>query len=624
MAEESGKLKKYKFYLLLLIPLAVYFSFGLQHLAKFETADEHLWMYDPVDGRIHAYWRAIETHNWTQTRINDKPGITLAYISGIGMLFEKNAADRVVEYGSHYRVYNPDKAEEINWLFRLPILIFNGLFSFFFLWALKRLTGNGWLALLASSLILLSPIIVGISQIINPDSLMWVFSTAAILSFLIFLKEAKKKFAVMTAIFLGLALLSKYTSVILVPYFFILIFLYLIYNVRNFDKEGIFRSRVLLYTVGYFSIIAGAIAVFAIMMPAVFRHPEFLYEGTIGFKVSSPTYAFLSVFLANLFLIIDAYFWKSKVLKYVVVKLEVFLDTAPKILYVVFFILILMVLINYSLADNYLGIKSVKFDDARSDRFQSADFVDQVILELLPITYSLMPVVLFSLLYLWIASILKNLKEHFLVLSLTVFLLVFYLAVLSQGLLVHIRYSMILYPIVVILGAIGLNDFLEWYSAGRRWRILLYALVVLVSCSSLWLIRPFYFNYTSFLLPQDRIIAGAWGYGGYEAAQYLNSLPDAQNLTIWTDYTGVCSFFVGRCVDGSGYSSFITTALVPNEDKDIDYVVASRRGQILNIRTWGIFKEKMDDGEKPVWELLIDGRLDNFVRIFELENGLQY
>ena len=188
----ESKQKKSAFFLLLLISLVLYFSFGFYHIAKFETADEHYWMYDPVAGRIHDYWNAISIGDWAHTRINDKPGIMLAYISGIGIYFEDGLNNRVYHSGNYESAFTSAETEKINLAFRIPLLIFNGFFTLFIFWAIKRLTKNTWLALVTATLILLNPIIIGVSQIINPDSLLWIFSFSALLSFLNYLKYHKK------------------------------------------------------------------------------------------------------------------------------------------------------------------------------------------------------------------------------------------------------------------------------------------------------------------------------------------------------------------------------------------------------------------------------------------------
>ena len=67
---------------MLLISILSFFAFGFFHIDKFETTDEHLWKY----GRIKQYWQAVKTQDWEKTYINDKPGVTVALVSGFGLL----------------------------------------------------------------------------------------------------------------------------------------------------------------------------------------------------------------------------------------------------------------------------------------------------------------------------------------------------------------------------------------------------------------------------------------------------------------------------------------------------------------------------------------------------------
>ena len=112
------------------------------------------------------------------------------------------------------------------------------------------------------------------------------------------------------------------------------------------------------------------------------------------------------------------------------------------------------------------------------------------------------------------------------------------------------------------------------------------------------------------------LIHDAWGYGGYEAAQYLNSLPDAQQLTVWIDYYGVCEFFVGKCL--SAYT-FDPSIIQP------DYYVLTRRGQIRYIsradrweRLSGLTAYKYYNANSE-WLLAIDNRLGNFIKVVKVE-----
>jgi hypothetical protein len=108
--------------------MATFFSFGLFHLGKFETTDEHLWKYE----RIGQYWQALAEQDWEKTYINDKPGVTVALISGIGLLREPHPEDSVhrpqpAGDSRLFEAYQSDQSERVNVIFRLPILVFSAL-----------------------------------------------------------------------------------------------------------------------------------------------------------------------------------------------------------------------------------------------------------------------------------------------------------------------------------------------------------------------------------------------------------------------------------------------------------------------------------------------------------------
>jgi 4-amino-4-deoxy-L-arabinose transferase-like glycosyltransferase len=593
-----------KFLLLLLISLSLYFSFGFYHIAKFETADEHYWLYDPVEGRIHDYWNAIGKRDWFSTRINDKPGVMLAHVSGIGILLEDNLHKRAIEPADYQSAFSSAETERINFAFRAPLLIFNGLFSLFLFWLIKRLTENRWLALMAVTLILLNPIIIGVSQIINPDSLLWIFSFSALLSLLTYLKYRKKIDVALCALLFGFALLSKYSAVIFIPFFF---FVMLVYLLQENDRL-VFAKKVQENTLAYFSILGGSFIIFAFLMPAVIINSEFFYSGTIGFKGMEPI--FWSVITANLLIFFDAYFLKSGGLFFLAKIIRKVFPYIAKVLFALLAGIFCLVLINWSVGDNFLGIKNMNFDAGRTYPFRRQDFMDKLFLEIYPLIFSLTPLVLLSLIALWLKGIFKTLRYPLVVFCTSTFLLVFYAAVLKQDLLVNIRYSVMLYPLLLLLAALSLDEFI--LSKVKDFRKLVTLLgVMVISSLSLWFIKPYYFNYTNDLLPKNRIITGAWGYGGYEAAQVLNALPDSKNLKVWSDYWGVCYFFDGTCVQASGYNNYMGKS----EENSIDYYVMTRRGQINNSKIWNILKEDLP--KKPIWRLNIDEREKNFIAVYK-------
>jgi hypothetical protein len=268
----------------IIFPLAAYFWFGFQNLTKFETADEHLWINDPYEGRIHQYWNAMAQKDWVHTRVNDKPGVSLAYVSGLGLLWQNDSRATVDSRENTSITYIPKETSRLYFLFRAPLLIFNGLMSLVFLFLIWKITKNKLLAFLVPTLILLCPILLGISQIINPDSLLWSFSFATILSFLFFLKNGKFIGGFLVAFFLGMSLLSKYVSLILIPFFFIMALVYLFFEFSKLEEENLIKKRMCQVFFGYPLIVAGGVGLFALLMPALLVKENLLYNSTLGFN----------------------------------------------------------------------------------------------------------------------------------------------------------------------------------------------------------------------------------------------------------------------------------------------------------------------------------------------------
>lgn len=594
----------------LIVPLAIYFSFGFHHLASFETTDEHYWSFDNGGGRIMKYWLSVASKDWPRTRVDNKPGITLAYVSGTGILSSDNPfIERNVSSDGSWRNYDPEITMYRNLAYRIPLIVFNGLLALFFFWAIKRLSESQGIALVASSLILLSPILLGISQIVNPDALLWSFSFAAILESFLFFKERKKKDAALAAVFLGLSFLTKYTAVILIPFFAVMMLVYLFYGYEGNDRAD-FAKRAIRSSLGYFIILAISLAIYSIMMPAVFFNKSyFLSNGDVGGII--PLLAVSLIIGAFVFL--DAFFLKSSILEFSFRKLRFFRKAIIIAVSLFLAALFFATLLNWSVGNNFLHIKDIPFDAAQAKIFRKAALFQKMILELRPAVFSLTPIVLFFLIYAWMKSAWKNDEQRVTVLGLSIFALVFYAGVIVQGLLVDIRYSIVLYPAMALLAAIGVCDFFRWEKLRASGKLLVFGGVILASSISLWLAKPFYFNYTNDLLPKDQLIAYAWGYGGYEAAQYLNSLPDVENMTVWSDFEGFCPFFKGKCVRGNELSNHVFKE--KGSQKNIDYFISTRRGNIKEESAW----QKLDGfyDKKPVFEMLIDGRPDNFVKVYK-------
>ena len=661
--------------LLLLVVIAVYFVFGFIHLTKFVSFDEHYWLYNSDNDRIHQYWNAIATGDWKQTRINDKPGITLAYTSGFALLLDRNPDAQVLYTDKTVKIFNPKETERVNFLFRLPILLVSGFFIFYFFWILKKITKNEWLALLAVALIYFSPVIIGISQIVNPDSMFWIFCFASMLTYVAWLKIFEKKYFWLTLVFFGLSMASKYVSIILIPFFLFMMLAYYLFEFSDWkDKRGVLKNTALKNSLAYMGIIAGGFLIFALMMPAVFVEPKYFYSGTIGFPGMAPIFWF-SMF-ANILLITDAYFNQNRIFYYSLEKLQIVKKIAPKLVAAILLASVVFVLINWMLRHRLVDLSDISFDMKRKPEFGKLPYVYRFIMEAVPLTFASLPMVLFSLLYLWSKNIYQKVRYEYLAFIFSSFICIFYLAVIKEGLVLTIRYSIILYPISAVLAAIALVNFFgqKEEKDSRKFLIFLailfsvilllfgassfeqakiiseanlrifynfhriiFALIVLIAITigaktihaffawkklrdlayfgifllifissfiSIWLIKPYYFSYSNNILPKKYIITSGWGYGGYEAAQALNALPDAKNTIVWADSYGFCEFYVGRCI----HKIKIRTDQYP-----IDYFYSTLQSQL---RPEFIGVAYREDGE-PIFNLEIDGRYKNYVRILK-------
>lgn len=655
------------------ITLFLYLAFGLYHITGYITFDEHFWLYNPENDRIHQYWQAIKDRDWKDTRINDKPGITLAWTSIPALLLEKDPESQVKFADGTVKIFDPEKTKEANFLYRFPILLLNGLFCFYFFWILRKAIGSEMVALWSSVLILLSPVLLGISQIVNPDSLFWSFGVAALFTFLAFLKEASWKLGILVALFFGLAMASKYVAIIFIPFFFFAILADYLFNFESY-KNNLSR-RAIKNVLAYLAIIAGGLLIFSLMMPAVFVKWDYFYKGTIGFPGMEPI--FWTVMFLNLAIILDAWLWKSRALSFILEKIQPLKNILPRLVSGILLFSIVFVLINWMFRHRLIDLSDIPYDMKRKEGFDDLPYFHRWLLEMAPLAFGLTPLALLSLIYLWAKTLVGKIAKPFLVFLLSSFVLIFFTAVIEQGLLATIRYSIILFPIVSVLSAMAWKEFfssdgdaegkrnIRWdlgtfaflsalllsfftimaveqkkimeetamnrfYDFHRIWsfviviggsafltwiayRIFIFAsrrnisvfwatmAIVVLSLPSLWMIKPFYFSYTSNLLPKKYTLTGTWGYGGYEAAQFMNRLPDAQNLTVWADSYGFCEFFVGKCIHKQK---------VKLEKYKIDYYVRMSKPQ-LNPN----FPHPME--RQTTWDIAIDGRYKNFVKIYK-------
>ncbi len=439
-----------------------YLSFGLSTLSNFVTADEHFWLPNYGTERIQDYWEAVADRDWEDTRINDKPGITLAYVSGIALPFSQDLIrEQLVSHDGTFKMFDPEKTKAINFRFRLPLFLLNGLMILYFFWILRKIVADEWVAAWASMLMYLSPVLLGISQIVNPDTLFWTFGFATLCTFFATLKFREWRYVVLATLFFGLALASKYVAVIFIPFFFVMMLLDYFYRFEEYSaEEGMLARAVKRDVLSYWTVLLGGGTIFAVLMPAVFTDPELFFESTIGFGGMWPI--FLAVVASHMLLLADVFFFKGRLLTRVLGALVVLRRPVEQALYAILCLAVVFVLFNWMLGNNLYDLSDIPFDAKTKETFTTENpFLARFAVEFVALTFSLTPLSLFLLIASFVYGIFVGFRERLLAMTLSGFMLVFYLAVIEQGLLVTARYSIILFPVALTLAAIGLSAYLR-------------------------------------------------------------------------------------------------------------------------------------------------------------------
>jgi 4-amino-4-deoxy-L-arabinose transferase-like glycosyltransferase len=607
--------------LLFLAIIATSFYFGFHRLENYSGVDEPLWAY----GRVPQFWNAVQKMKWKSTTLCDKPGITLAAISGIGLPFVKGDPEKLGAL--RYTPKTPGKLQALNSLYfdlRLPVFLFTLAMLPLFYWLIKKLLGKN-IARASIIFIGLSPVLLGISLMINTDAVLWSLIPLALLSFLAYQKENNRKLLYLSGFFLGLALIDKYIANILFLFFFGLIFVKYISDGEERKAENYFKKAF----ADFGLLVLVSVATIFVFFPNAWIKPKTLLDVTIYSKAFYKTWRvfFVIIVLAAA----DTYFLKSKIIGAICDAIRGHRKWLFGAVYAIVLALLAFVLVN-----TYSGMKFFDFQPVFNfptlELSQlNARFSEPVIIMLssfYPLIFSLIPPVAILFIFAVARSGLKQIRENesVYVFFLLLFILFYYLGSAASGVSPTPRYQIVLYPVVSIIAAIGLDYLIrmgrqkKYFSSARSYAIVLLVLIA-ASVFSLKLIQPFYLSYASSLLPNKYILdLRNMGDGSWEAAQYLNSLPDARNIRVWSDEGGVCEAFAGTCLD---------TLKSSRLDANFDYFVITAGREAKSVRMGNEKKVKLNSSI-PVndlyskmnpyeFRLNIDGRSGNFVKVIKAD-----
>lgn len=592
------------------LAVIIYLFFGILRLGKFAAVDEPLWTFD----RIPKYWNNVADGEFHKTMISDKPGITVALVSGVGLLAVNPKEYKLIRHETHLE-QSGKKIEKLNLSFRLPFLIFGafGIFLFYFL--LKNLLGKE-AALFSSIFIALSPIILGVSRIVNPDGLLWIFLPATFLSFLLYLRHNNSLFyVILTGILLGLSLLTKYVSNILLFIFPLFIFLdYALRDKNSAEKNGSYFKKSFL---DFIAIVIISLFVFYALLPATWMRPARVLEATF---FSDAFINFWHIFvLLTIFLAADTLIWKN----YFLVKMADFIRQAKKIILVsvplIFIFFVIFAFLNVRLDMRWYDFESIMASPKTSAGL--GFFLGSFSSNFYSLVFGLVPLALFGgmLALIWYFRNKNEIeKRHIFYFSL--FILIYYFASVANEVSATVRYQIVAFPVFMIMAGIGLKNFREISRTGTSFSVILCFLTIVAGIWSFHFIRPFYFSYASSLLPQKYVLNYKdMGDGSYEAAEFLNSLPEADDKILWTDKRGVCYFFTGKCLNDYNLK----------EGQRIDYfaVSAGRKNRTEKLiltkgreNTYDLSLNELYERQDYIKIIEIGGRPGNYIKIFFARN----
>lgn len=727
-----------------IIASCMFIGFGLSHITQFETTDEHFWKYDRIQKYYNGIVEGVTENNWKKTRINDKPGVSVALISGTGLLFIENPkshrnhdeetrtsyVDSDDKTRKLYHVFHTERTASLNAALRVPIVLFNGLILvplFFYLLLrifnapahgvfarekkmaqstytyhenpslqkffmsmqtkkalrekhnlqitaeyenpsdllVKKTEGvhsdaltpskqriQSFIPHIALLLIALNPLLIGISQIVNPDALLWSFGLASILSYWTLLRTGEKNFIMLTGALMGFAVLSKYSANLL----YVLFALFFVLHALHAHKNAV-ATQLRFYALSFMQIVILSWSIIIIFMPAAIQKPAHFLYATIAspallplinlpinvfsiehfFYTESGEFKTIALGILSLFIFILITIALPLLAVKVLRRCRTILTPVLIIITTLFFVITLLSLYNAWTNTSLFSLNNIK-EVSRVDgemlypQITTENIVMRPLLisaiQMQNLIFSLHPLVLIGFVIACIITLIrkKDIQLRIFLLFTLITTAIFIGGAVQGDLFVNIRYGILLYPLFAIITAIGIHIMCAKIYSMVKLRTSYAIAIMLFLCTlfitsltiSLTSSKPHYFNYESILLPKEHVVTDAWGYGIYEAAQWLNAQPNAKEAIVWSDRDGLCQFFVGKCIRAQKIDLNHTT---------VDYFVFSRRGLLR--KPFAIIEDTTKDSalqkelfikvknKEPEWKIYIDQRPGNFIKIIK-------
>ncbi len=191
---------------------------------RFVTSDELTWVY-----RATRFLAALSTGDWAHTAQAGHPGVMTMWCGVVGILLRRFTAPEAtaahLAWLARLAWLDPSDGPALKQLAfflvagRLPVAVLTSL-AVVGIYLLARRLWGGRVALVGAVFLALDPFPVGLSAVLHVDALAASFMTLSLLALLIGVREAGRLFrwAVLSGVLAGLAVLTKSPAVFLVPF----------------------------------------------------------------------------------------------------------------------------------------------------------------------------------------------------------------------------------------------------------------------------------------------------------------------------------------------------------------------------------------------------------------------
>lgn len=164
--------------------------------------------------RIYDFGTGVFTLDFQKTNQKYHPGVTLLWVGTIAVKFHTLVND--------YISPNPSSENSVDYMFSLNyyqilfVVIFCAFLYFFLYLLISKLWGE-LKSLVVLAVIALEPFFMGLTTTLHLDGILSILMINCLVSFYLFLSKDNKKYLYLSAVFMGLALLTKTTALLLLP-----------------------------------------------------------------------------------------------------------------------------------------------------------------------------------------------------------------------------------------------------------------------------------------------------------------------------------------------------------------------------------------------------------------------